>query len=624
MNPSLPTRALRENPDLDQLRRQAKELLNAFLASQPDAVAEVNSHYREADPSAFALHDAQLVLARAYGFESWPRLKGYVDGVTVGRLGEAARAGDMAAVRDVLRVRPELIDRCMSGSDEHRALHYAVLHRRPGIVRLLMQHGADARAGIHPHRDATGPLTLAVERGYGEIAAIIREEEQRRQVAVSEPVDSELPAGVIEALQRGDEAVVMSLVEERPEAVRLADPRNGVTLLHCASAFLLPSLAAWLVDRGADVNAGNKTGNTPLDVVGSAGGIARIGKSKKAAAMTEFLLSRGAERTARWAVTTGNAEWVRTRHAAGNLGQPIYGYEGLLSLAVRYDRPEMLALLLDLGFDPDERRRLDLEPPEYTWGQPLRHCAEFGKPEMAKTLLARGADVNAHIYAGGTPVFAAYGEKNQRMVDLLESHGAYLDAECAGALGLVEKARRMLEDEASGRLRPGIIPQWAAGKSVAEVLLMHGAGTPKILQMALERIDRARDDSWWFGKLSDARGNVECLRAVLDRCDPNVRGAFGRTILHDVAANWCSSDDRLGPAKMLLDAGARLDLRDELLRSTPLGWASRWGRVDLVKLYLKRGADPIEADCEPWARPRAWAQKMKHPDIVAVLDSHLA
>src|SRR6185437_589892 len=240
---------------------------------------------------------------------------------------------------------------------------------------------------------------------------------------------------------------------------------------------------------------------------------------------------RGAERTARWALITGNAEWLRARHTEGTLGQPIYGDEGLLSLAVRYDRPEMLALLLDLGFDPDERQQMELEPPAYTWGQPLRHCAVFGKPEMAKLLLARGADVNAHILASGTPVYAAYGQKDQAMIDLLESHGAYLDAELVGDLGLAEKARQMLDDEAVGRLKPGIIPDWASAMSVAEVLLVHGAGKPQILQMALGRIDRARDDLWWYGKLSDSRGNLTCLRAVLDRCDPNVRGGFGRTIL---------------------------------------------------------------------------------------------
>ena len=163
----------------------------------------MNTHYHDASVSDFALHDAQLVIARAYGFESWPKLKGYVDGVTVGRLAEVVRSGEIEAVRAILQVRPELVDRSMSGSDEHRALHYAVLQRNPAIVRLLMQHGADARGGIYPHREATGPLTLAVERGYEEIAAITREEEHRRQTGVPEPVDTDLPSEIAQAFQRG-------------------------------------------------------------------------------------------------------------------------------------------------------------------------------------------------------------------------------------------------------------------------------------------------------------------------------------------------------------------------------------------------------------------------------------
>jgi ankyrin repeat protein len=62
-----------------------------------------------------------------------------------------------------------------------------------------------------------------------------------------------------------------------------------------------------------------------------------------------------------------------------------------------------------------------------------------------------------------------------------------------------------------------------------------------------------------------------------------------------------------------------VDQRDDLLRSTPLGWACRWGRLELVKLLIERGADPAEADAEPWATPRAWAEKMQRDDVLTVL-----
>ena len=84
--PPIPTRTLRERPDLDQLKRQAKELLQSFKDGESVAAAEVSAHYHGADPSTFALHDAQLVIARSYGFDSCSKLKAFVDGASVKRL----------------------------------------------------------------------------------------------------------------------------------------------------------------------------------------------------------------------------------------------------------------------------------------------------------------------------------------------------------------------------------------------------------------------------------------------------------------------------------------------------------------------------------------------------------
>src|SRR6516165_6695502 len=105
-----PTRAMRENPDIDQLKRQAKELLEAYRASSPEAIAEVTAYHRSASPDTFALHDAQFVLARSYGFESWPKLTAAVDGVTAKKLHEAVESGDVRTARELLTRRPEIVD----------------------------------------------------------------------------------------------------------------------------------------------------------------------------------------------------------------------------------------------------------------------------------------------------------------------------------------------------------------------------------------------------------------------------------------------------------------------------------------------------------------------------------
>jgi ankyrin repeat protein len=62
-----------------------------------------------------------------------------------------------------------------------------------------------------------------------------------------------------------------------------------------------------------------------------------------------------------------------------------------------------------------------------------------------------------------------------------------------------------------------------------------------------------------------------------------------------------------------------MDVRDDVLRSTPLGWACRWGRTAMVRVLLDRGADPVEADAEEWARPRAWAEKMGRKEVLSLL-----
>jgi ankyrin repeat protein len=86
-----------------------------------------------------------------------------------------------------------------------------------------------------------------------------------------------------------------------------------------------------------------------------------------------------------------------------------------------------------------------------------------------------------------------------------------------------------------------------------------------------------------------------CLLLLPERCDPNLRHPrFARTILHDICGLGGASVEAAAPemAMILLEAGALLTIRDGVLESTPLGWACRWGRIELVKLFLESGAHP--------------------------------
>jgi hypothetical protein len=63
---------LPNSPSLEHLRNQAKALLEAFQASDVDALQRVRG-ISSAEP--FKLSHAQFVIAREYGFQSWSRLK---------------------------------------------------------------------------------------------------------------------------------------------------------------------------------------------------------------------------------------------------------------------------------------------------------------------------------------------------------------------------------------------------------------------------------------------------------------------------------------------------------------------------------------------------------------------
>ena len=77
----MPVQELPSNPSSENLRKQAKTLRNAVRANDRNAVARIREFHPTPEDARkeFQLSDAQLVVARSYGFLSWVKLKQYVE-----------------------------------------------------------------------------------------------------------------------------------------------------------------------------------------------------------------------------------------------------------------------------------------------------------------------------------------------------------------------------------------------------------------------------------------------------------------------------------------------------------------------------------------------------------------
>src|SRR5213596_2532903 len=117
MSKSLPAR-----PNLEQLKQQAKDLLKSHKAGDPDAIQRFRQKHPKWSTAAeteiraakFLLSDAQLVIAREYGFASWPKLKQHVEAILVETensielLKKAFQANDAPTFRKLLERYPEI------------------------------------------------------------------------------------------------------------------------------------------------------------------------------------------------------------------------------------------------------------------------------------------------------------------------------------------------------------------------------------------------------------------------------------------------------------------------------------------------------------------------------------
>src|SRR5260221_3759883 len=131
------SRELPAKPNLEQLKKQAKDLLHELQQGDAAAIEGFRSLASFSTPASVQLADAQHVIARDYGFPSWSKLREHVEA--------------LARVREPA----EMLSAAVRSSDAAKAAR--VLEANPGLKSQINEPMAD-------YGDGMQPLLAAVQR----------------------------------------------------------------------------------------------------------------------------------------------------------------------------------------------------------------------------------------------------------------------------------------------------------------------------------------------------------------------------------------------------------------------------------------------------------------------------
>lgn len=593
-------RSLPPRPNLDQLKRQAKELLRR-------------------QPQLGRLRDAQRTIAEEYGFGSWDALRTRVEslvgtvpgsmikppeldsaeGDIVWNALNASDAGDVDGLRWLLE-RDARLSRAEYWYTP--AIHFAVREGHLEAVRLLLDAGADPEwNGLYDG----SLIVMARDRGHAEIARLLEEARDRRGRVLAGSDSHPIHA----AITREDTRETRRLLDANPGLVDVGN-EIGASPLHRAVGRGVHELAALLLERGANVHAVLSAARglgggfwTDLQAIDLAIWDGRRSGDRR---MIRLLLEHGATLDLTVAAALGEIERVSTMLDAdpARIRETRPSGRRPLSAAIEAGHDAVARLLLERGADPN-------------WGEPtapkgrsLHAAARAGKRELVERLLAHGADPNSSVDSSGNAVVAA---ATPEIRALLVARGGTSDPYDTTWIDDDEELRRVAAD-----------PKELVRVSAAFAMVVGDGRRDR-----LERLLTAglRVPSVLTGCQSYLLTHVDMLRTLLAHgMNPDLMNWQRQTLLHHICRQpemkrWISSGpaDAVQKAAILLDAGADISARDEVYRSTPLAWAARAGAVEMVRFLLSRGAPTNLPDEEPWATPLAWAERRQHGKIVSIL-----
>jgi ankyrin repeat protein len=283
--------------NLEQLRKQAKELVRRCRAGDAEALARVRAHARARERVILA--DAQLTLAREHGYTSWPALvhaaeasvEVFVVAATSGRRDYAERLLEAAPEIERDRWARVVLGRGWDGDANEIGgprswppLQY-VCHSRFASVELarqLLARGADPNSSSPGEH---GPMSAL----YGaagvlhdpELTRVLLEAgadpngEPRRGDALYHSVEADGTACLELLLAHGADpsgtnALLHALDYDRIEPVRLlleagAEPNEGAALVHAVRRGRGLALVELLVQHGAALDRPGGEWSTPRE-----------------------------------------------------------------------------------------------------------------------------------------------------------------------------------------------------------------------------------------------------------------------------------------------------------------------------------------------------------------------
>ena len=519
-------------------------------------------------------------------------------GVDVWAMIYAAATGDLDTIKTLVAREPALVSCQM---EYFKPLRFAVRENQRAVVDYLLEQGADPA-------DSAGEtlVTIARDRGYQDLAAHLGSLLESRYHIV--------PAGetIAAAIKAFEGAQVRALLQKQPELLHAADGA-GNQPIHWAALTRQIDIADYLLECGADINARRPDGARPIDLTYGDYHYRSWYRDlppnglRKHELMVGWLVARGAYCDISIAAKMGWHHRVRELldedPSLANRLPPYDGYYSGLPLrcAASTGHLEVVRLLLQRGANPNEP-----EPGIAPMGGSL-HAAIGGKHyETAKLLLEHGANPNAPVESSGNcMLMAKHVGAPREFISLLASYGGVLGAELACYDGNAEILAAMLHANQQLDIDAGIGPLIGEGhRQCLELVLRH---QPDILKR-----QGIRGNAWWDSGMPKNTADAQWL--IEHGLDINSGNWLGITLLHR-----CAGTVNTEMATVCLANGADINALEALYSSTPLGWAAREGKKEMVEWLLDKGANPRLPEEEPWAQPLAWAQRRGHHEIVALL-----